>query len=489
MTTTTPAGEGGERQLASGRAWLPNLSLGISERRLLLGALDGLGLNMALTLAMIFRQGTDSVNYQVQQLVSHPWWFVTLTLIWFIVARVLDCYDLKKASNPFAGVLAVVKALAVTCLIYLFVPYISPPLPSSRFAGLLLPLFALGFLVAWRVFYAVVFIQPMFQRRVLVVGAGRAGIALIQALQEVASSDYHVCGFVDDDATKKRMLIEGAPILGPSQDLLSIARREEVSEVIVAITHMDQMEQTLFQAIMDCQEQGIHITAMPTVYENITGRVAVEYIGRRIHLFLPPNFSSTHRIYEALKRGGDVIGSLVGLALFALSLPCIALAINLDSPGPLFYSQERVGKGGRIFKVIKLRSMVQEAEEGGQAVWATKEDDRITRVGRFLRRTRLDEFPQFVNVLKGEMSLIGPRPERPQFVTLLTEQIPFYRARHAVKPGLTGWAQIKYRYGNTVEDALVKLQYDLYYIKHRSLYLDLFIAARTVLVMLTFQGT
>lgn len=177
------------------------------------------------------------------------------------------------------------------------------------------------------------------------------------------------------------------------------------------------------------------------------------------------------------------------MLLLAILLPFIALAIRLDSPGSVFYTQEREGRGGRRFRIIKFRSMVADAERAGKAVWATRDDPRITRVGKFMRRTRLDELPQFVNVLRGEMSIVGPRPERPQFVAQLQEEIPFYRARLSVKPGLTGWAQVKYRYGNTTEDALIKLQYDLYYIKHQSMVLDILILLRTIRVVLGFKGT
>ena len=490
MPTTTPTGEGGaEKHPARGRIPLPGLSLGISERRLLLGVVDGLAMNAALAAALALRQDAGSLGEQLRQFTAHPEWFALLTLLWLVIASVFDCYDLETASNAFTSAFAVARAVAVTCLVYLFAPYISPPLFQSRFAWLLLILFAVCLVVAWRIVYATVFVQPVFQRKALIVGAGRTGITLLQTLQAVASSDYCVCGFIDDDPAKRGASVEEIPVLGTSQELLSVAKREGVNEVILAITYADTMSKSLLQAIMDCHEQGIHVATMPVVYESIAGRVAVEHIGRRLHLLLPLNFSATQRIYEALKRLFDVVGAIIGLAVFTICLPFIVVAIKLDSWGAVFYAQERVGKGGRVFKVIKLRSMVEGAEKHGQAVWATADDERVTRVGKFLRRTRLDEVPQLVNVLKGEMSLVGPRPERPQFVAQLAEQIPFYRARHAVKPGLTGWAQVKYRYGSTVDDALIKLQYDLYYIKHRSLYLDLLIATKTVLVMLSFQGT
>jgi lipopolysaccharide/colanic/teichoic acid biosynthesis glycosyltransferase len=179
----------------------------------------------------------------------------------------------------------------------------------------------------------------------------------------------------------------------------------------------------------------------------------------------------------------------VGLLVFGLILPILALIIKLDSPGPVFYRQPRSGRAGRPFQVLKLRSMRMDAERDGQARWALPNDKRVTRVGRFLRSSRLDEAPQLLNVLKGEMSFIGPRPERPEFIAQLQQEIPFYRTRLVVRPGLTGWAQVNYRYASSVEDALVKLQYDLYYVKHQSVYLDLVILLKTIGVVLTMRGT
>ncbi|HLY26881.1 MAG TPA: sugar transferase, partial [Aggregatilineales bacterium] len=198
---------------------------------------------------------------------------------------------------------------------------------------------------------------------------------------------------------------------------------------------------------------------------------------------------SIFNLYGPLKRGLDVILALVGLAIFAIMLPFLAVIMTLDNPGPLFYVQERVGRGGRLFKIMKLRSMIPDAEAQVGPQWAQQNDPRVTKIGRILRRTRLDEVPQLLNVLHGEMSMIGPRPERPFFVDQLTQQIPFYRTRLAVKPGVTGWAQVKYRYGSSREDALIKLQYDLYYIRHQSLTLDLLILLRTAGKMLALQGT
>lgn len=488
MAEKVPIEEGATRPSARKRIPLPSLSLGISERRLLLAVVDSLALNTALLLALRVRHAPAPPDVWLSPVINHPEWFLLLTLLWLVIASMFDGYHLKVASNPFSSAYAIIKALATTILAYWLIPYISP-LPASRLAGLLLFLFAACLLVPWRVFYASVFVQPVFRRWALIVGAGKAGIALVRTLQTEAASDCLACGFIDDDPAKQGASFEGVSVLGAGKDLLAIARREGMCDVILAITHVDAMGEPLFRAVLDCHEQGIHVATMPDVYEEVSGRVAVEHIGRRLHLILPLYLSPTQRIYEALKRLLDLAGAVIGLAVFAVLLPGIIIAIKLDSRGPVFYAQERVGQGGRIFRILKLRSMIDGAEKNGQAVWATTHDARITHVGRFLRRTRLDEVPQLVNVLQGEMSLIGPRPERPQFVNELAEQIPFYRARHAVKPGITGWGQVKYRYGNSMQDALVKLQYDLYYIKHRSIYLDLLILAKTALVMVSFKGT
>jgi lipopolysaccharide/colanic/teichoic acid biosynthesis glycosyltransferase len=216
--------------------------------------------------------------------------------------------------------------------------------------------------------------------------------------------------------------------------------------------------------------------------------VPVEYIGESWYVALPLSHASSGEMYRALKRAFDLAFALIGLFGFALMLPFIALAIRLDSPGAIFYSQSRVGQGGRVFVARKLRTMARDAERDGQAVWAARNDPRVTRVGRILRRLHLDEVPQFWNVLRGEMSIVGPRPERPEFVAQLEKQIPFYRLRHAVKPGIAGWAITHSDYVDNIEDARLRVEYDLYYIKHQSLGLDLWILFRTVWHVLAFKG-
>jgi lipopolysaccharide/colanic/teichoic acid biosynthesis glycosyltransferase len=222
------------------------------------------------------------------------------------------------------------------------------------------------------------------------------------------------------------------------------------------------------------------------LYEQLTGRVPVEHAGRNLAVVLPINGGPAH-LHASVKRFADLSIASLGLVLTVLLLPLVWLAHRIESPGSVFYRQRRVGQGGRLFYLLKFRTMSPDAEPNGPR-WAQVHDDRITRVGRILRRLHLDEAPQALNILRGDLSFMGPRPERPEFVMQLERQIPFYRARHAVRPGVTGWAQVNYDYGASVEDALTKLQYDLYYIKHQSLWLDLLILAKTLGLILTMRG-
>jgi len=232
---------------------------------------------------------------------------------------------------------------------------------------------------------------------------------------------------------------------------------------------------------------GLPVTTMTTIYERLTGRVAVEHASRDIETATGHADGLFMRFYGVIKRVMDVLGALVGLLVVGLLWPLVWLGNRSSSPGPILYRQERVGRGGRMFTVYKFRSMWPDAEENG-AVWATKDDHRVTPVGRILRKTHLDELPQVYNVLKGEMSLAGPRPERPEFVQQLSREIPFYRARHCLKPGITGWAQIHQDYGDSVERAKEKLEYDLFYVKRANPLLDALIILRTVSKMLGLKG-
>jgi exopolysaccharide biosynthesis polyprenyl glycosylphosphotransferase len=467
------------------------LSLQISERKTLLIVMDGVLVNAAILVALRLGALRSGWAFTSELLLSRFYWFLGLTALYFILAPVNDCYNLKVASDALSSAFALFKTTLQMLIVYFSLYFLAEPstLPAYwprhivGFYGLVsVPLLSL-----WRWLYIVVFTAPQFRRRALIVGAGWAGRTIAQAIHDNLSVDYEIVGFIDDDPHKQGQTIEGIPVLGNHSKLVTLAEELGISEIVLAITK--DIRGDMFQTVMDCNERGIQITPMPILYERMTGRVAVEHVGSNWLVVLPIDGVSAFSPFLLLKRLADVLVSALGLTFLLAVLPFVALAIYLECPGPIFYSQKRMGRAGRTFRLIKLRSMVPDAEQDGQPRWAGKNDERVTGVGRFLRRTRLDELPQCLNVLRGEMSLIGPRPERPEFVAELQKRIPFYRSRLAVRPGLTGWAQVHYPYGSSVEDALVKLQYDLYYIKHQSLYLDLLILLKTIGVVLSFQGT
>jgi exopolysaccharide biosynthesis polyprenyl glycosylphosphotransferase len=477
------------------RVALRGVGLRVSERRLLLLIMDVTLLVGALALSI--RIGTEWLDPPDAFFALWRWW-LTLIVVWWLIANLLECYDLARAASAPHSIITVSAAAALTVIAYTWIPLFTPPL-ASRSLVLLFALLAFGGLAAWRGLYAVLFVQPNFQRRALVLGAGLAGRALVQAVQQTESTaplnplrgtGYQIAGFVDDDAAKQTAEpVAGVPVLGGSEDLLRLAQELQVDEVVLAITQRQSISEAAFDAILACREAGFHVTTMPALYERLLGRVPVEHVGRNVQAALPiEEGGAGERIFWLSKRLADVSFGLLGLTVTAFVAPFVALGNAIFCRGPLFYRQTRLGRGGLPFTVIKFRTMRPNAEQDTGAVWSEPSDDRITPVGRWLRKSRLDELPQVINVIRGEMSLIGPRPERPEFVDRLSREIPFYRARHAVKPGLTGWAQVRFGYGNSLEDARIKLEYDLYYVRHADFYLDTLILLKTVGVVVRFQG-
>jgi exopolysaccharide biosynthesis polyprenyl glycosylphosphotransferase len=330
-------------------------------------------------------------------------------------------------------------------------------------------------LVVGRTLYHRLFPLQEGLRRLLIVGAGPAGQHALAEVHQNPSMGFQVVGFVDDSPGAREARDIGAPVLGTSAELLELVHAFRVDSLVLA-SGQEPTDQTI-RAVGDCVEHGCEVMSVARLAERLNRRIPVRFIGG--NWFIHELNEVNRQLYQTAKRTLDIALSLCGLLATALLFPIIALAIRLDSPGPVIYSQIRVGRLGKPFRIYKFRSMRQDAEASG-AVWASVGDARVTPVGQFLRQTRLDELPQLFNVLIGEMSLVGPRPERPEFVSTLSEKVPHYSRRHMVVPGLTGWAQVSYPYGASVEDALEKLQYDFYYIKHRSLFLDAEILLRTV---------
>jgi exopolysaccharide biosynthesis polyprenyl glycosylphosphotransferase len=381
----------------------------------------------------------------------------------------------------------VLLAAGLGLALYTFV-YFLPDEPGSlpRRGPLYFLALATVFTLCWRWLYIRIFTAPAFSRRVLIVGAGESGRTILAVIEALSPAPFFVAGLIDDDQGKIGQEVSSWRVLGASRDLLATIAEHEVTDLIVAIT--GEMRGEMFQALLDAQERGMEVVRMPVAYEELLNRLPIQHLETD---WLLRSFVDQIRVsgfYQVTKRLMDIAGALVGLVLFALIFPWAALAILIESGRPVVFRQERLGRGGQLFHVLKLRTMVPDAEADGQAHWAQEGDPRATAVGRILRRAHLDEFPQFFNVLRGEMSLVGPRPERPALVNELEQEIPFYRARLLVKPGITGWAQVNYGKGASIQGSAEKLEYDLYYIKHRNLLVDLWIVVRTVGAVFGLRG-
>ncbi len=395
-----------------------------------------------------------------------------------------DLYDNPRSGGSYLELLIrTLQALGATCLVLAVLYTMFPDLGIGRGVLSLTALLATSGVISWRLTYGWLTRRVGPRERLLMVGASSAGLALARELHDNDELAVQIVGVVDTESATAGA--PGLPLLGGIEDIPSIVRARNVDRVVVSLA--DARGKLPMQKMLEMKLDGVSFDYLASVYEEYTGKIAVENL-RPSWLIFSPGFRKT-RSKLAVKRALDIVSALAGLLLSAPILLVLAAIIKITSPGPVFYSQRRVGKDSRIFTVYKLRSMCNDAERQTGAVWASgKNDARVTKIGRIMRRTRLDEIPQFWNILIGNMSFVGPRPERPEFVESLVEQIPFYRQRHVIKPGLTGWAQVRYTYGASVEEAMEKLQYDLFYVKHMSVTLDLFIIFETIKTVLLRRG-
>lgn len=436
-------------------------------------------------LYVLISEGIKPERAELLLTIRVPLWFYLLPLGWLLL--MVELYEPHIAANwrRTWGGIAIAAFIGLMIYSLVFILNRDPnDLPRVGVGAYLIiaSLLTLG----WRTLYIRLYTSSGLMRRVLIVGAGKAGSTLAQVYTHQNPPPFHLIGFVDDDPKKARRSFEGFPVIGSSRQLLKLIDEYRVTDLVVAIS--GDMRGSTFQMILDVQERGVEITRMPILYEEIALRVPIHHLESD---WLIRSFVDQLRvsvIYDLLKRLIDILGGLVGLIVLIVSFPFTAIATWIDSGLPIIYSQERLGKGGQSFRIYKFRTMVKDAEANGSYRLAAENDPRITRVGNFLRRTRLDELPQFWNVLHGEMSLVGPRAEQAALVAEFQKQIPFYRARLLVKPGLTGWAQINYGYVANVTETAVKLEYDLYYIKHRSLMMDIVIVLRTISTVLSRKG-
>ena len=417
--------------------------------------------------------------------INIPVWFYLLPLAWLLL--MIELYEPHTASNWRKTIRGITIAAFVGLIIYslVFIIRVNPnALPRIGVGAFLL--YSSILTILWRSLYIRFYTSAGQLRHFLVVGAGKAGHSLAEVYLTQNPPPFNLVGFIDDDPQILGKTVYKFPVISQSFELLELIEQYKITDIAVAIS--GAIQGATFQTILDAQEQGVEVTRMPTLYEEMTGRVPIHHLETD---WIIRSFTDQARVsgmYLLVKRLFDILGGLAGIIIFIILFPFIALAILIDSGLPIFYSQPRLGQGGRVFKIFKLRTMRQDAEADGEVRPTEENDPRVTRIGNFLRVTHLDELPQFWNVLRGDMSLVGPRAERPELVQSFQKKVPFYRARLLAKPGLTGWAQINYGYVATVRDTEVKIEYDLYYIKHRSLAMDFNIILRTISTVLSRSG-
>lgn len=453
----------------------------VSERKILLRVFDVLFVLAALYLVGITFDFSyfeiNSVNF---------YWTIVLSLYLLVLGTVFEMYHLQVASSEFQVVRSIVLTSVVTVLAYLLTPKFTPPLPQNRIQILFFFLSVLVALLVWRIFYARYLASHRFEKRVILICNDEEKDELIQDLSGI-DPHYNILGFVGISQSGHESKSTFALDSINTEDLENFARNQKVSEIVIAAQKTDGITVELYNNLLQLLESGFVIREYTQVYESMTQRIPVHYVARDFYKYFPFSRSNQNQLYIWTVRIFEILISFAGLAFCLFIIPFILIGNFFGNQGKLFYTQERVGRNGKNFRIVKFRTMVKNAEAQG-AVFATTNDTRITPFGRFLRRTRLDEVPQFINVLLGEMAVIGPRPERQVFVDQIAEQMPFYQTRHVIKPGLTGWAQVNYSYGDSLDDSLMKLQYDLYYIKHRSIFLDLNIIIKTLSTVLFFRG-
>lgn len=431
-------------------------------------------LYLSLWLSLYFRYNFDTsrISLSFKNPLFLP--FTIIYLIWLLVFYIIGLYDLNLARNNLNFISTLIRALfinfGIAAAFFYFIPYFGIAPKTILFINL--ATFTILFLV-WRQIYNRLLVTDALLNNLFIIGETQETKQLEEYIDQNPQLGFRIKRIVQ---TKEIELI---------YDLIEYIVKDNIQTIITTIDpHKDV---NLVRNLYHCLPLDITLYELPTFYEKITGKVptsAIEEIW-----FLENLMQEKKSLYESAKKFLDIFYALtIGLATLPL-YPLIALAIKLDSPGPIFYKQKRVGENNQIFDVYKFRSMVADAEKNG-AQWAQKEDPRVTKIGKILRLTRLDELPQLFNVLRGDMSFVGPRPERPEFVfgVNLQRQIPYYQIRHLVKPGLTGWAQINFQYGASLEDTIEKLQYDLFYIKNRSFMLDISIILRTAKIILSAGG-
>jgi exopolysaccharide biosynthesis polyprenyl glycosylphosphotransferase len=460
----------------AGKRRVPRVSLREAELRTLLLVGDALAIILGSWFAPAVWAIFDRAYVATE---SVPYWQISSALVWLLLLRIVgEDFGRRRFlrySLSSVGQVAITLTAVVLGLFYLE-PFFAP-----RGSTLIsLPVVAVSVIV-WRVMFATLVGTQLFQRSIAIVGTDEGAIRTARALLESAGSTYRLRAYLTESDASDRIL--GIPVVAVRDDLWELVRRLGIEQLVIG--HTQSLSPRISNELVRCFDHGVEAVPATVLYEEITGRVLVSALEADWYAGLPTKRGP----YMAVKRFVDVALSLSLLLVLAPVIALLAGIVLIASGRPVLLRQIRVGERGRPFVIHKLRTMHPDAESAGQPIWAIPNDPRVTRVGRFLRASRLDELPQLWDVLRGAMSLIGPRPERPEFSDRLAAELPLYRARTLVRPGITGWAQVRYRYAGSVADNLTKLEYDLYYVRHAGPMLDAIIAFRTVGVVLRHRGS
>jgi sugar transferase (PEP-CTERM system associated) len=396
-----------------------------------------------------------------------------------------ELYDVNGRLSLSNMIIRIIIAFAISSLALALFYLLFPSSEVGKGLFLYIILISLVLITFWRAVFGWALAKINPTQRIIIYGSGSTARMIAQAVVEEGNPKYHIEGFADEHGRSHAKKIMGLKVFNTERDLLEVIAEKKINRIVVALNQRRGVFPV--NTLLDCKLRGVQVVDLPDFYEQLTGKILIRDL-RPSWLIFSPGFRHTS-VYKAVKRFSDVVFSIVGLILASPIMLVTAILIKLDSPGPVLFKQERVGQYGKSFILMKFRSMQCGAEEDTGPVWAQENDCRITRVGRIIRKLRIDELPQMINVLKGEMSFVGPRPERPYFIQKLQQRVPYYIQRLTVKPGITGWAAVKFQYSSSIEGAVEKLQYDLYYIKNISLFLDLFVILKTIQVIVTGKGS
>ncbi len=453
----------------------------IPSRDILFFLAEGLIISLSVFLAIAVRFFVDSEDVLLYENLFFKVLFITLVCQSTILLN--DLYFVNFKDRNRLLFIKLLQSSGATSVLLSIAYFLFPALIIGRGIFVSTMIVLTPTLLLWRIFFINMFLFRKDNNKLLIIGTGELAVEIGRKVVDKGYAGYKVAGFIDEDKGRVGQSLFNPKIIGTYDDISSIVEKEKTGKIIVAM--QDMRGRLPMDQLLKLRLDGIDVEDGISFYEKISGKIHISHLKLGWLIF---SEGFRRRRIEMGKRITDILLACVGLILASPVMLITALLIKLESSGPVFFRQDRVGEGEKVFTLLKFRSMEVGAEFETGPVWANVNDDRVTRIGNIIRKLRIDEIPQMINVLRGDMSFVGPRPERPHFIAMLEKEIPYYSLRHNVKPGITGWAQIKYPYGASVEDAMEKLQYDIYYIKNMSLLYDFTIVLETVKTVILGQG-